>query len=70
MNTIIMRWMMHTAGVMTRKLFILGVVLAVCLELSQGKPSLQAKTVEDYLMALTQIQGVSIYMHGVPQELF
>ena len=57
---------MPTAGIMIRKLFILGLVLAACLELSQGKPSLQAKTMEDYVKALTQIQGVSI--HGIPQE--
>ena len=53
---------MPAAGIMIRKLFILGLVLAVCLELSQGKPSLQAKTMEDYVKALTKIQGMS--MHG------
>ena len=47
---------MHTVGIMIRKLFILGLVLAVCLELGQGKPSLQAKTMEDYAEAL--IQGI------------
>ena len=39
---------------MIRKLFILGLVLAVCLELSQGKPRPQAKTMEDYAEALMQ----------------
>ena len=50
---------MPTAGIMIRKLFILSLVLAVCLELSQGKPSPQAKTMEDYAEAL--IQGVCMY---------
>ena len=39
---------------MIRKLFILGLFLAVCLELSQGKPTSQAKTMEDYAEALIQ----------------
>ena len=46
---------------MIRKLFIVGLVLVVCLELSQGKSSLQAKTMEDYSEAL--IQGM--YVHDI-----
>ena len=53
--------MMPIAGIMIRKLFIVGLVLAACLELSQGKPSPQAKITEDYVKALTQIQGVSMH---------
>ena len=30
-------YIMHIAGIMIRKLFILDLVVAVCLELSQGK---------------------------------
>ena len=51
--------MMHTAAIMIRKLFIVGLVSAVCLELSQGRPSLQAKTMEDYAEAL--IEGLCMY---------
>ena len=48
-----------TAGIMIRKLFILGLVLAACLELSQGKPTSQAKTMEDYAEAI--IQGACMH---------
>ena len=33
---------------MIRKLLILGLFVAVCLELSQGKPSSQARMMEEY----------------------
>ena len=49
---------LHLAEIMIRKLFILGLILAVCLELSQGKPSLQAKEMEEYADAL--IQGMNM----------
>lgn len=39
---------------MTQKLLVLGLVLAACLEFSQGKPSPRAKTMEDYVEALLQ----------------
>ena len=52
---------------MIRKLFIVGLVLAVCLELSQGKPSLQAKTMEDYSEAL--IQGMYVHDINIIQAL-
>ena len=38
---------------MIRKLFILGLVVAACLVLTQGKPTFQAK-IEDYAEALIQ----------------
>ena len=51
------------AEIMIRKLFILGLVLAVCLELSQGKPISQAKVMEDYAESLIQLQGEQIVLH-------
>ena len=44
---------MCIAGIMIRKLFILGLVVAACLQLTQGKPNFQAK-IEDYAEALIQ----------------
>ena len=52
---------MCTAGIMIRKLFILGLVVAACLVLTQGKPTFQAK-IEDYAEAL--IQGNTV-VHGI-----
>ena len=46
---------MCTAGIMIRKLFILGLVVAACLVLTQGKSTFQAE-IEDYAEAL--IQGI------------
>ena len=46
---------MHTdSRVMTQKLLILGLVLAACLELSQGKPAPLARIMEEYNEALIQ----------------
>lgn len=45
---------MHAAEIMIRQLFILGLVLAACLEFSQGKPFSQAKTMEDYAEGIIQ----------------
>ena len=41
---------------MIRKLFVLGLVLAVCLEIGQGKATFQAKKIKEYTEAL--IQGI------------
>ena len=52
---------------MFRKLFILGLVVAACLELTQGKPNFQAK-IEDYAEAL--IQGEHAYKHVIMHILY
>ena len=51
---------MHFADTMIRKLFILGLVLAVCLGLTQGKPSPQAKV----LKYMTLCVCVYVCMHA------
>lgn len=43
---------------MIRKLFMLSLLVVVCLELTQGKPSSQAEMIEEYTDAL--IQGLYI----------
>ena len=51
------------AETMIRKLLILGMFVAVCLELSQGKPSSQARMMEEYADAL--IQGELSMSHTI-----
>ena len=41
-------------GVMISKLLIFGLLLVACLEFSQGKPSTEEKTIEEYADALIQ----------------
>ena len=48
---------------MIRKLFILGLIVAACLVLTQGKPNFQAK-IEDYAEALIQGIHKNIVVHA------
>ena len=57
------------AEIMIRKLFILGLVLAVCLELSQGKPISQAKVMEDYAESLIQGEQIVLHTSGVRKHI-
>ena len=49
---------------MIRKLFILGLVVAACLVLTQGKPTFQAK-IEDYAEALIQGINKNTVVYGI-----
>lgn len=47
------------AEIMIRKVLILGLFVAVCLKLSQEKPSFQAWMMEEYASAIIQGEFVS-----------
>lgn len=51
------------AETMIRKLLIVCLFVAVCLELNQGKPSSQAKMMEEYADAL--VQGELFMLHNL-----